>query len=103
MKLVHQYVVIFFNFWTTSSHLHPRQVENCDSNSRLVVDEDDNGEFMIESVKYGPALKGLIIVPPPKSLYSNYLHIFKNIHIYIVLVFINLLFLIKFYHDQYGF
>ena len=33
-----------------SSHLHPLQVDNCDSNSRLVVDEDDN-------VKSG--LKGL--------------------------------------------
>ena len=27
---------------TKHSHLHPLQVENCDSNSRLVVDEDDN-------------------------------------------------------------
>ena len=40
MKLVYQYIAIFFNFSTTSSHLHPLQVENCDSNSRLVVDED---------------------------------------------------------------
>ena len=42
MKLVYQYISIFFNFQTTSSHLHPLQVENRDSNSRLVVDEDDN-------------------------------------------------------------
>ena len=35
-------MVIFFNFLTTSNHLHPLQVENCDSNSPLVVDEDDN-------------------------------------------------------------
>ena len=34
-----------------SSHLHPLQVENCDSNSRLVVGEDDNGEFRPERVK----------------------------------------------------
>ena len=27
----------------TSSHLHPLQVESCDRNTRLVVDEDDNG------------------------------------------------------------
>ena len=27
----------------TANHLHSLQVENCDSNSRLVVDEDDNG------------------------------------------------------------
>ena len=32
------------------SHLHPLQVENCDSNSRLVVDEDDNGKFRPERV-----------------------------------------------------
>ena len=51
MKLVYQYVVIFFNFQTTSSHLHPLQVENCDSNSRLVVDDDDYGKFRIERVK----------------------------------------------------
>ena len=35
----------------TSSHLHPLQVENCDSNSRLVVDEDDNGKFRLERGK----------------------------------------------------
>ena len=50
-KLVYQYMAIFFNFSPTSNHLHPLQVENCDSNSRLVVDEDDK-------VKLG--LKGLI-------------------------------------------
>ena len=41
-------MVIFFNFSPTSNHLHPLQVENCDSNSRLVVDEDDNGKFRPE-------------------------------------------------------
>ena len=51
MKLVYQYMVIFFTFSPTSNHLHPLQVENCDSNSRLVVDEDDNGEFRLERVK----------------------------------------------------
>ena len=51
MKLVYQYVVIFFNFSTTSNHLHPLQVENCDSNSRLVVDEDDYGKLRLERVK----------------------------------------------------
>ena len=50
MKLVYQYMAIFFNFPPTSSHLHPLQVENCDSNSRLVVDEDDNGELRLERV-----------------------------------------------------
>ena len=32
-------MAIIFNFSPTSSHLHPLQVENCGSNSRLVVDE----------------------------------------------------------------
>ena len=39
LKLFYQYMAIFFNFSSTSSHLHPLQVENCGSNSRLVVDE----------------------------------------------------------------
>ena len=43
MKLVYQYMVIFFTFSPTSNHLHPLQAENCGSNSRLVVDEDDYG------------------------------------------------------------
>ena len=51
MKLAYQYIAIFFTFSPTSSHLHPLQVENCDSNSRLVVDEDDNGKFGLERVK----------------------------------------------------
>ena len=51
MKLAYQYVVIFCNFSTTSSHLRPLQVENCGSNSRLVVNEDDNDKFRIERVK----------------------------------------------------
>ena len=41
MKLVHEYIVIFFIFSPSSNHLHPLQVANYDSNSRLVVDEDD--------------------------------------------------------------
>ena len=44
-------MAIFFNFPPTLNHLHPLQVENCDSNSRLVVDEDDNGKFRLERVK----------------------------------------------------
>ena len=51
MKLFYEYIVIFFNLSPTSNHLHPLQVENCDSNSRLVVDEDDNGQFRLEMVK----------------------------------------------------
>ena len=51
MKLVYQCMTIFFNFKTTLNQLHPLQVENCDSNSRLVVDEDDNGKFRLERVE----------------------------------------------------
>ena len=47
MKMV-DHLAIFFIFSPTSGHLHPLQVENCDSNSRLVVDEDDNGKFRLE-------------------------------------------------------
>ena len=50
MKLFYQYMTILFTFSPTSSHLHPLQVENCGSNSRLVVDEDDNGKFRLEKV-----------------------------------------------------
>ena len=51
MKLFYQYMAIFFNLSPTSNHLHPLQVENYDSNSRLVVDVDDNGKFRDERVK----------------------------------------------------
>ena len=40
----------FSQFPPTSSRLHPLQVENCDSNSRLVVDGDDNGNFRLDRV-----------------------------------------------------
>ena len=42
---------IIFSFATApSSHFHPLQVEDCDSNLRLVVDENDNGKFEFERV-----------------------------------------------------
>ena len=50
MKLVDQYMVIFYNFSSTSNYLHPLQVENCGSNSRLVVDEDNHGKFRLQRV-----------------------------------------------------
>ena len=50
MKLVYQYMTILFDFSPTSNYLYPLQVENCDKNSRLVVDEDDNGKFRLERV-----------------------------------------------------
>ena len=45
VKLVYQCMAIYFNSPPTSSNFHPLQVENCDSNLRLVVDEDHNGKF----------------------------------------------------------
>ena len=50
MKLVHRYITILFTFPTTSNQFHPLLVKNCGSNSRLVVDEDDNGKFRPERV-----------------------------------------------------
>ena len=58
MKLVYQYIVIFVNFSPTFSHLRPPQVENCDSNSRLVVDKNDNAKFRLERVKVCKSIKG---------------------------------------------
>ena len=52
MKLVYRYMAIFFNFSPTLNHLHPLQAENWDSNSRLVVDEDENGKLRLERVNY---------------------------------------------------
>ena len=50
MKLVYKFMVIFLTFSLTTSYFHPLQVVNCDSNSRLVVDEDDNGKLRPERV-----------------------------------------------------
>ena len=50
MKLDYQNMAIFFNFASTSSHRHSLQVENCDSNSRLVVNENNNGKLRFERV-----------------------------------------------------
>ena len=48
MKLVYWYMAIFLNFSPTSYHLHLLQVEYGDSNSRLVVDEDDYDKFRVK-------------------------------------------------------
>ena len=64
MKLVYQHMVIFVYFSlsssTTSRELH--------SNSRLVVDEDDNGKFRLERVK---ALNYLYTNLGEQSVFSN--------------------------------
>ena len=44
----------FLKLSPTSGHLHPLQVENCDSDSRLVVDEDDYGKLRLERVNIQP-------------------------------------------------
>ena len=41
---------IFFNFSRTLNYFHLLQDENCDNNSRLAVDENDNCKFGIERV-----------------------------------------------------
>ena len=52
MQMLYQFMAIYVNLSTTSGHFYPLQVEYCDSNWRLVADEDDNGKFELERVKY---------------------------------------------------
>ena len=74
------YTILFFHFRPTLGHLHPLQGENCDRNSRLVVDGDANGEFGLERDKaasrynnYYLHLKSdlyrleILILPPQKN------------------------------------
>ena len=51
MKLAYQFMAIFFNLLPSLNHHHPLQVENSDSNSRLVVDEDDNVKSGLKGLK----------------------------------------------------
>ena len=53
MKLVYQLMEIFFTFSPTSNRLYPLEVENCDSNSWLVVDEDDNVKSSLKGTFQG--------------------------------------------------
>ena len=50
-RKIYQYMAIFLNFSPTSSRLHPVHVGNFGSNSRLVVDEFDNGKVSLERFK----------------------------------------------------
>ena len=76
LKLVYQYMAIFFNFSFISSHLYPLQVENCDSNSRLVVNEDDNGKFRLEKVNGNMASNTgkmhLLDIPSSVSIFISF-------------------------------
>ena len=77
-KLAYQYIGIFLNFSTTLNHLHPLQVENCDSNSRLVVDEDDNGNFRLERVKLSQlGNKGCCLFQPRQVIFSPSLAFYR--------------------------
>ena len=72
MKLVYQYMAVFSNFSLTSNHLHPLQVENRGSNSRLVVDEDDYGQFRlryglhVHHIEYWKNIYGVALSKPFK-------------------------------------
>ena len=44
--------IYFVHLPPNSSHLHPLEGENCDGNSRPLVDEDDNGKFRLEMVNF---------------------------------------------------
>ena len=61
-KLIDQYMAIFFNISPTSNHLHLLQVGNCDSNSRLVVDEGDNSRVLKAIVGLANYVIQLIII-----------------------------------------
>ena len=45
-------MAILFNFLPTSNHLRPLEVDNCDSNSRLVVDEMTMANSGLKGLKY---------------------------------------------------
>ena len=49
VSIITKYII---HFPPTSSHLYPLQVENGDSNSRLVMDGDDNGKFKVSNKKH---------------------------------------------------
>ena len=62
----------------TSSHLHPLQVENCDSNTRLVVVEDDNVKFRLKRDKQFLLFIGQSPLPPPPL--ERYLQTYRPAH-----------------------
>ena len=78
MELVNNNIVCFY-FSPISSHPHPLQVENCDSNSRLVVDEDDNGKFRPERVKKQIKTTMLVLRAQRGNIY-NILHLYIFAH-----------------------
>ena len=92
MKLVPQYMAIFLDFSLNSNHPHPLQIENCDSNSRLVVDEDDNGKFRLEKVKCTQGCSFIhsfnreyILLLFQKACICSFIRSFNNLIIYLFL------------------
>ena len=84
MKLVYQYMAIFFNFLTTSNHLHALQVGNCDSNSRLVVDEDDNDKLRFERVNGYNERQGAAAEARRLTLHCGYVAVHCNCHTHVL-------------------
>ena len=87
MKLLYQYMTIFFHLPATLNHLYPLQVGNCDSNSWLVVDEDDNGKFRLERVKMykcsAVRTKGLMSYAAAPLTYSlTCFNVLMNLYVY---------------------
>ena len=81
MKLFYEYMVILFNLSPTLSHLHPLQVEDCDSNSRLVVDEDDNVKSDLEGLTLLLGLYASLTFSRP-SVFHDFRSITKMITLY---------------------
>ena len=67
-------MTIFFNFSPTANHLSPLQAENCDSNSWLVVENNDNGKLKVKRVK--PEMTYSINPLPAKRGLSRFQSIF---------------------------
>ena len=72
MKLVHQYMAIFFTFPPTLNHHHPLQVENCGSNLWLVMDGDDSGKFWFQMVNKSQHIKMSLVSEFNGDSYSLY-------------------------------
>ena len=79
VKLIYQYMGIFFNFSPTSNHVHPLQMDNCDSNSRLVVNEHGSGKFRLERVE---SLRGIRWFIEIKHLSHEFLYVVLHCGIY---------------------
>ena len=77
MTLVYQYMTVFLYFSLTASYLYPLQVANCDSNSRLVVDKDDNVKKGLKGLTLEPINKIIGMFTTLKLCLANALHNLK--------------------------